>query len=361
MERVKIDLYISDLLYSYDCVIVPDFGGFVANYAAAKLHPIQHKFQPPSKKISFNRQLQNNDGLLTNHIAGKKEISYAKAKDLIKAFVDQSMQELKAGDRIKIEKVGTLFLDKEKNIQFIAENTVNYLPDAFGLESFRALPIQREGAEERIKKKINQQKPLIKEKQLKNKQGYSKIAMAAALFGMVLIGAFFLQLKFNWLNTSSLNYSALNINLNAAKADYQAKEFSFAENKIPLTEKISHANLLDGIVPYVTASGENTGIFVDNREAKIKSKKDNTLVFGKSHSLGLSFHVVGGCFSSEKNAQSFLSRLQKEGFEAKLLGQYKKYQAVSIGSFNNREDAIQLLAKVRNLNHPKAWLLIKPY
>jgi len=361
MEKVKIDLYISDLLYSYDCVIVPDFGGFVANYASAKLQAVQHKLHPPSKRISFNRQLQNNDGLLTNHIAGKREISYSEAKDLVKSFVTQSTQELNAGDHIKIEKVGTLFLDAEKNIQFIAENKTNYLLDSFGLESFRALPIQREGAEERIKEKINQQKPLIREEARKNKSKFSRIAAAAALFGLIGLSAIFLQIKFNWLNNSSTNYSALNLNFNAKKPTYQPKELSFEIEKIAPFGKIEHAPLKEGIFPFVTATGEMSGVFVDNRKEKTEAKKDNTFVSKSLHSLGLSYHVVGGCFSSEENAQTFYKQIQKEGFEARLLGSYKKYQAVSLGSFNSRKEAINLLAKVRNQDHPKAWLLIKPY
>ena len=69
MQNIKIDVYISDLLYSYDCVVIPDFGGFVANYASAKVQAVQHKITPPSKKISFNKNLRTNDGLLNNYIA----------------------------------------------------------------------------------------------------------------------------------------------------------------------------------------------------------------------------------------------------------------------------------------------------
>jgi hypothetical protein len=120
MQTVKIDLYISDLLYSYDCVIVPEFGGFVANYAPAQIQAVQHKFTPPSKKISFNKNLNNNDGLLTNHIAERRSISYDEANTIIRSFVSKSLAGLNQGDKIQIEKVGVLYLDPEQNIQFKA-------------------------------------------------------------------------------------------------------------------------------------------------------------------------------------------------------------------------------------------------
>ena len=61
--------YISDLLYRYDCVIVPDFGGFVANRIGAQVNNFTHTFSPPTKQITFNGLLKHNDGLLANYIA----------------------------------------------------------------------------------------------------------------------------------------------------------------------------------------------------------------------------------------------------------------------------------------------------
>ena len=75
----KVDKHISELLYQHDCVIVPEFGGFVANYCSAKIHPTQHTFTPPSKSIVFNSNLKNNDGLLANHIALAENTNYPEA------------------------------------------------------------------------------------------------------------------------------------------------------------------------------------------------------------------------------------------------------------------------------------------
>ena len=63
---MKFDTYIAELLEEHDCVIVPDFGGFVANYAPANVNSINHRFDPPYRKISFNKLLVHNDGLLAS-------------------------------------------------------------------------------------------------------------------------------------------------------------------------------------------------------------------------------------------------------------------------------------------------------
>ena len=35
---MRLDLFLAELLYDHDCVIVPGFGGLVANYRPAKLN-----------------------------------------------------------------------------------------------------------------------------------------------------------------------------------------------------------------------------------------------------------------------------------------------------------------------------------
>ena len=74
---MQLDTYISDLLYRYDCVTVPGLGAFLTNRVSAKVHESTHTFYPPKKLLSFNEQLQNNDGLLVNYIAEVEKTQYA--------------------------------------------------------------------------------------------------------------------------------------------------------------------------------------------------------------------------------------------------------------------------------------------
>ena len=92
---MKLDHYISKLLFRYDCVIVPNLGGFVTNYKPANIHPIKNTFYPPSKGISFNKNLIHNDGLLANAISQENGISYEKALSIIEQGVAKIQQDLK--------------------------------------------------------------------------------------------------------------------------------------------------------------------------------------------------------------------------------------------------------------------------
>ena len=57
--------HIEALLLENDCVIIPDFGGFIAHYSPAKIDSDTGQFLPPCRTIGFNAQLILNDGLLT--------------------------------------------------------------------------------------------------------------------------------------------------------------------------------------------------------------------------------------------------------------------------------------------------------
>ena len=66
---MKFDKYIKDLLYRHECVILPNLGAFVARHTPSNIDESNSIIHPPSKIISFNAGIKENDGLLANHIA----------------------------------------------------------------------------------------------------------------------------------------------------------------------------------------------------------------------------------------------------------------------------------------------------
>ena len=73
---MQLETYISDLLYRYECVTVPEFGAFLTQRVSAKILESNHSFYPPKKELSFNEQIQQNDGLLAHYIADVEKIPY---------------------------------------------------------------------------------------------------------------------------------------------------------------------------------------------------------------------------------------------------------------------------------------------
>src|ERR1700722_6754313 len=113
---MKIAEHISELLFEHDCVIVPDFGGFVCNYAPANIDPVKHLFEPPGKRILFNKGLTRNDGLLAHHISGKMKLPYSEALDTISKEVTRYKQDLAKDKRLTLDNIGLIYMDEKGSL-----------------------------------------------------------------------------------------------------------------------------------------------------------------------------------------------------------------------------------------------------
>ena len=140
---MDISSYISELLFEHDCVIIPNFGGFICNYKPADIHPIQNTISPPGKAVSFNRNLQSNDGLLINHVAKTLGVSFDAAAELVGNWVTSSKHLLKKKEDLFLKKIGKFSNDFEGNLQFAPSEEVNYLKTSFGLRTITVEPIIR--------------------------------------------------------------------------------------------------------------------------------------------------------------------------------------------------------------------------
>lgn len=172
---MKIAKYIGDLIYDYECVVIPGLGGFISTEKSAGVDPLTNKFSPPSKEVHFNIHLKANDGLLINYVARNEEISFKNAKQRVDKFVLICHQALKDGKRINFSKIGYIYLDSQQNVVFKQDKTINYNANAFGLSSFVSPAIRRPSSEEKIKevftkKTTESQKPSIKSKTSKQKK-----------------------------------------------------------------------------------------------------------------------------------------------------------------------------------------------
>lgn len=348
---MNLEKHISELLFEHDCVIVPDFGGFVCNYASASIHSSKHQFHPPFKKISFNRNLKNNDGLLANQIAQAEKISYSDSNRCISEYVRKLNQELKLEKRCDLKNIGTFYLGEESTFLFEQDETVNYLPDSFGLGAFYSPAIKREPIERKIEKKLKD-KVIIPSKEKtevipkKRKTTRYLVASAAVLLVAVLL---WIPLQTGMLST--IDYSSLNPFAAKGKPMYQLSEVSLPETDIAkdnLSGLIASAGdtmrylniVIDGKIPIV----------VSLQEDKTAVAKTTTI---KHKSIG-HFHVIGGAFSVFENAEKLVAKLKTLGYDAQIID--KKLHMVSYGNFATRQEALAAMEKIQTIQND-VWIM----
>lgn len=134
---LTVEQLIADLLLQHNCVIVPGFGGFVAQRLPAQIDLEKGQVHPPKKSILFNRQLIANDGLLIATYAQRLGVSFDHAQSTVNALIRSWDEQLRSEVRISIDRVGILYLDAERNICFEQDRFSNLLLQSFGLTSVR--------------------------------------------------------------------------------------------------------------------------------------------------------------------------------------------------------------------------------
>ena len=139
---MKISYHIFNLLQEHDCVIVPNFGAFVARNISAKISHDGARIYPPNKEITFNKSLIKSDGLLINEISSSENISYEVANDKLNNWVVKSHKKISKQGYIEIKNIGSISLENEKYIFTPSQNSI-FLKSSYGLNSIDSNEIKR--------------------------------------------------------------------------------------------------------------------------------------------------------------------------------------------------------------------------
>ncbi|HWY10845.1 MAG TPA: SPOR domain-containing protein [Bacteroidia bacterium] len=341
---------ISELLYHHDYVVVPGFGGFVSRNQLAHYGLNKEVLNPPSKKILFNIQLKQNDGVLASWLKEKINCDSNQANKHIEEFAAHCKVLLDTKHRLEFENLGLFFLDFEKNICFEPKTDINFLTESFGLSSITLKELDKKELNKTIETKDRFEKAEITP-QLK-KRNYKRIAAIAVgvpVLGMAILFAV------NFVKPNTISYS---------------KVFGFGNNEISYSPLNYNSQLTEievkNTTPYVVdANGyaainlfENKSVAVNISAVKTES---HTVSKHYSHEITISgkYQVVVGCFSIKGNAKKFVNTLFNQNIRAGISGTNAKgLHVVSAGGFNDKESAVALLQSIKS-KYPSSWVMTK--
>lgn len=313
---MKIEHYISQLLYRYQCVTVPGFGAFLTEIQSAQLQENSHSFFPPKKQLSFNSYLKNNDGLLANHIAQSEKINYEVSVSVIENQVYEWKIRLQEMGSISLKNIGEIVVNSEKNLVFIPHEHTNYHTESFGLTSYVSPAIKREVYKQEVE--------LLEEKApiafTPEKRGNSFLKYAAIfVFGSSIVGAG--------------GYLGNNFYQNKI-----ASETLLVETKVQqkINQKIQEATFF---IP-----------------GPIIEEVKNNIVVEKNKS----YHLVAGVYNKAFFANQYCEELQKLGYDAQKL-EANKYGLYTVlyGSYSTNEEAVAALQSIQQGHNKKAWIMIQ--
>lgn len=340
-ECMKIGFYIGALLYQHDCVVIPGFGGFIANYAPAFIHLVQNTFNPPSRQIMFNASLLHNDGLLATQIAGEEGISFDQALNRITEEVAAIHKELKSGKTISLDDFGSLCTNHENNIVFTPRPANNWLEDAYGLPTFVSTPIRRTVYHSSEEKRNGIHLPVAVRR------------IAAIAVPLLAIGLWSL-FNTDRITSFTSNYSSIfpsellsQFSVSSIKKSIPLYILSHSKSSAVITPAKTEA------YPVSVTKDVNTVPVVT-----IEKKENNSAPVVENKSTGTGhFYIIGGAFRSKENADKMIEQLKTKNFSATIAGQNKKgLYLVSAASCDDASQATLKLQEVLEKGIKDAWI-----
>ena len=291
---------INSLLYTNDCVTVPGFGSFIVNKFSSVYDEKNAKFYPPSRRVSFNSKIKNNDGLLANFISNEDGIDFSVAVKNIHNEVINWKKKLNK-EPLVLNNIGELSYNSDENIVFSPDLDSNHFLGSFGLPSiyYKKQPDLVSTYNESTLKKYNDLKV-----NSSNSRVPDFVKYAAALV-IIISTTFFL----------SKEYEEYNI---------QNQLILEQENRQKTIQRVESAVFDFGSIPAIEL------------EIKVQPNK---------------FHIIAGAFGVKSNADKLYNNLLSKGYNpTKLPLNDKGLIPISFDNFSNRKEAVIALRQLQMLS-----------
>ncbi len=374
--------YIQDLLYRYDSVIVPEFGGFITKNVSAKIDDKSNAFTPPSHELSFDDQLTENDDLLANYIASVDNISQESALNFIKFEVDEWKEKLSKQD-LELKNIGTFSLDAVGRIVFKAKENSELTAHSFGLSKIESPGILRSESDLRNISNNDENKPKY-EKRKKNPKPVIKkwinYLVYTGIFAFIL-GLGFVMGKKILQNNEYLERSK---EMEDSQLQNHLKEVTI-EIKNPLksvTLKATQNAVFDSLIPnekLIDTSKVQAQLKVKpvespkiaGTEIKPETKAELVTPITKNEetqpnkrtprtendpiNTGGKVYIIAGSFKDSGNAIAKYKELKSKGYNPIIVDKNSATTQVSYGLYATEQEAEAALIKIKK-EDPEAWI-----
>jgi cell division septation protein DedD len=398
-----LDAILGTLLLRNNCVIIPSFGGFVANNVSAKVDVKNGLITPPRKALSFNKNLSNNDGLIVHHLAHEKKISFDEAQSIIALEVQQIKATLNQEKRVNFHNVGFLYINSAGKIAFEQDRFFNLLLSSYGLGTVQFITEQEEvkvekpqavGQEKSLSetpKTIEAPAPVEKviaqpvvEKTKSSEEAkevlhpaiaenstrklISKIIKYAAVAALVpvLFYSYWIPMKTDVLQSGVVyleDFNPFNKNENFKYAPKVNPTPLAVDSVQPLESLSLITENLSSSAP-VFAYPLDDDLFISVRRKANESQtvaepvQRKVIENVKVVSTKNKYHAIVGCFSNPINANELIDELKTQGFSAYQVDVKGGLHRVSAGNAEDRSEIAALRQRLFE-KEVSSWVLKK--
>ncbi|GAB3278051.1 SPOR domain-containing protein [Larkinella harenae] len=354
---VSVSDYLKKLLFQYDCIVVPELGGFILHYVPATFVEATGMYMPPRKKIAFNEALKLDDGLLINYMMLHDGCTREAAGQAIRQFAEEMKQTLRQGQIFAIDGVGLFSENEEGKLQFDPEIRHNFQGESYGYQPVSARLVnaveKTEVPQEVVK--LPKEAPIAVEAEevparvvampvTNTRRQY--LAWAAAVLLVCSLGVIVSVKKSPSLVVSSLNPFEL---------------FAQEEEAVPAsTEPVEKNSVRTAVVDAEPAATRTVPVVpVASPVVMVTPVVKEPVVVAEPKREEAYYLAIAGSFSSKANAKRLMNRLRRAGFEtAYILPQTKTKELVKVAAVgsSDKDEILASLEKVSKLAGARAWV-----
>lgn len=287
---------------------------------SAVIQEDSHVFYPPTKTVSFNRQLVSNDGLLVSYAAESQRISFEEMEQQAREEVSEWKSKLEKGEHLKLSDIGSLWIGAENKIQFQPVSNVNYLTSSFGMTSFVSAPVTREALKTEVSA-LEEKMPISFTPEKRESLTVRPYLKYAAVVLLALTAGF-----------SGYQYY---------KTDQANQQLAREEAQELVSKRIQEATFFDTApleLPAITLKTSKKALGID------------TAANEKVH------HIIAGAFRYRTNADKKIEQLKAQGYNPSYIGtnSFGLYM-VAYDSFTDADKALEALREIKR-TQKDAWL-----
>jgi hypothetical protein len=329
------------MFLDYDCVIIPELGGFVCNERTAWYDEDKEEMVPPSRDVLFNPNLVYNDGLLAQEIMRAKGLDYTEARKLVASEANNMIEELKSGRPIEIPRLGRLYTSDDGLVRFLPDAELVRMLGSFGhariplatRELTSDLPVIVAPVIEAPVTTPSDKKVVPEPKVIPFRVRLARVAAVVAIP---------LALGGTWMLTEPESSNTLMSVFPSLHTEVVVSSFTPSDNSIPVISDNASEEIDDALV--INYAPDPIPVEPPVAEAPVVPQQIN-------------FLIVGGAFSIEENAKSLANTLRKEGYSPTQHYQsHNKLYLVALGEYESELTARVDLAKARKSGRTATWL-----
>lgn len=341
MEFTYTRALLPGMFLDYDCVIIPELGGFVCNERTAWYDEDKEEMVPPSRDVLFNPNLVYNDGLLAQEIMRAKGLDYTEAMKLVASEASNMIEALKSGRPIEIPRLGRLYTSDDGLVRFLPDAELVRMLGSFGhariplatRELTSDLPVIVAPVIEAPVTPPSDKKVVPEPKVIPLRVRLARVAAVVAI-PLALGGA--------WMLTEPESSNTLMSVFPSLHTDVVVSSFTPSDNSIPVISDNASEEIDDALV--INYAPDPIPVAPPVLEEPVVPQQIN-------------FLIVGGAFSIEENAKSLAKTLRKEGYSPTQHYQsHNKLYLVALGEYESERTARADLAKARKSGRTATWL-----